>query len=127
MPRRYPEDKLQIATNNWNKLGLASFVIAHHSANEREGLVAGAKAKAMGQMAGFWDWVFIWSDDNDRPKIAFIELKWDKGRLSENQRRFCALLDILRIPHAIARNLDEYIAAVRSLGIPCKHTRGTGI
>jgi hypothetical protein len=123
------EDQLQIATARYNRLQLHPAVIAHHSANEREGAAAGGRAKAMGQLAGVWDWQFIWPNNGPHPEplIAYIELKIGKNGLTDSQKAFELRLDELGIPHRIARNLDEYVAAVKALGIPVKYARSTGI
>ena len=116
---RHPEDALQIATADYCRIALHPSVIAHHSANERKGKAAGAKAKAMGQLAGFPDWLFVWSDGTGT-YLGFIELKSQGGVLSQAQISFHTKSLINQTNYRLCRSLDEFIAALKEWGVPLK-------
>lgn len=49
--------------------------------------------------------------------VGFIELKTERGRISEAQLRFKDICEQLHIPHAITRGRDEPIALLEQWGI----------
>jgi hypothetical protein len=49
--------------------------------------------------------------------VGFIELKTERGRISEAQLRFKDICEHLSIPHAITRGRDEPIALLEQWGI----------
>lgn len=122
------EDSLQIATAEWVRLRIHPSVIAHHSANERKGAAAGAKAKAMGQLAGWPDWVFIWFEGGfgsgwgeAHTFVAFIELKSKTGRISPEQKSFKEKAKLTGTDWTVCRNLDEFADCVKQWGIPLRN------
>lgn len=124
MRRRRPEDALQIACADYCHLALHPSVLWHHSVNEgKRGRAAAGLAKAMGQRAGWPDFVFVWSNGAPIPLIGFIELKCGRNSLSDAQETFRDQAMALGAEWALCRSLDEFIAAVKIFGIP---TRGAG-
>lgn len=45
-------------------------------------------------------------------QVAFIECKTEAGRLSEEQRRFSALLDRYQLPHGTARSPEDALKII---------------
>ena len=118
----HPEDDLQIATADYCRKMIFDGVIFHHSANERHGAKAGAKARNMGQLAGWPDWVFVWSSGG-LPKILYVELKSPTGVLSSAQKMFRTKCDAIGVPWIECRSIDEFIATMKRYGVPMRGTR----
>ena len=127
LPRKRPsrvEDALQYATADFLARFAHASVIRHHSANERQGVKAGAKAKRMGQLAGWPDWTLLWPDpSNGDVHLLFIELKEPGNSLSPAQRDFVAALDALHVRHAIAKSLEEFRFLLAKYGVPTANGR----
>ena len=126
-PRKSEEDALQIATADLCRMVLHPSVIAHHSANERHGAAAGGKAKAMGQLSGFPDWMLMWTVEfSSRPlRVGFIELKSATGRMSSEQKDFRERIDTIGgnavgAEWALCRSLDEFTATLKAWRVPMK-------
>lgn len=83
---------------------------------------AAAQAKREGLAAGFPDVMCLWSHgsclENAEPKVAFIEFKSAKGRLSENQSEWIERLAEDGFPVSVQRDANEAIAWLRGLGAP---------
>lgn len=69
----------------------------------------GALLKACGKLPGIADYIFLGKD-----KCFVIELKTDKGKLSQNQKLFKSWCDLNNIPYHIAYSTDEAINIVKS-------------
>ena len=87
--------------------------IVHHSANERIGARAGARARNLGQVAGFPDIITIMPDG----AVVFFEVKAPAGRVSDAQAAFMARLDALGHRCAVVRHTSEIDAALAAWGI----------
>lgn len=121
MRRQHPEDALQIACADYCRAVIHPSVIWHHSVNEgKRGKAAAGLAKAMGQRAGWPDFVFIWDEDDCRPRVGFIELKAPKGRISEVQEEFESQAIEIGADWTLVRSLDDFIAVVKEWGITIK-------
>lgn len=123
----HPEDALQIACADFCRLALDPSVIWHHSVNEgKRGKAAAGIAKAMGQRAGWSDFVLIWSNGAPFapiPLIGFVELKTLTGTLTDNQKTFRDDVKTIGTEWALCRSLAEFIAALKVFGVPMKNVR----
>ncbi|SNT15764.1 VRR-NUC domain-containing protein [Sphingomonas laterariae] len=83
---------------------------------------AAAQVKREGLSAGFPDVMCLWSHGNDpanvEPRIAFIEFKATKGRMSENQSEWFERLARNGFDVSVQRDANEAIAWLRALGAP---------
>ena len=75
--------------------------------------------KAMGVRAGVPDLCFLL----DSGKMGFVELKAEKGRLSDDQIRFRDLLPAC-VPYAVCRTGYEVEHTLRGWGVPLRATFG---
>lgn len=83
-----------------------------HVSNEGErSQLNGAITKAMGLIAGFPDFVFMWQGG-----CAVVELKAGKGVLNDNQKDFRAWAVNVGIPWTIARSVAEVEGFLREHG-----------
>lgn len=117
MARADPETQLQIAAVNLMRLILPVGAIIHHSHNEgkRSKREAGI-AKAMGQRAGFADLMILHDGE-----VYFIEFKSPTGRQSTSQKDFQKDLDRAGFSsYAIARSIDDTVAALRQWGLEAR-------
>lgn len=89
---------------------------SHFPAGESRSERTGAKLKSFGLKRGWADLIII------RPggKVAFIELKAPKGRLSPHQIAFAGDCDEQGVPHLVCRSLAEVQGALAAWGIPTK-------
>jgi hypothetical protein len=80
-----------------------------------------AKLKAMGILPGSPDLEFHWLElDADKRKcrrVLHLELKADKGRLSDTQATFALAVKLLGDEYHIARSIDEAIAILGERGL----------
>jgi hypothetical protein len=68
---------------------------------------------ARGICAGVPDTVLIW-----KGRAYWIEIKTDRGVLSDDQRVMCAALVLSGSHYAVVRDADELLAAIDEWGIP---------
>ena len=110
------ERDICIGFSKWMKLKHPA-VLFTHVANERKGLKAGSLCKAMGQTAGWPDYMILTPSAASEGhkagtyKMLALEVKTQKGRLSERQKdvrdrmpKYCKFV--------VAYGLDECIEAV---------------
>lgn len=113
---RHEEDALQIRCRHWFDMQHPKLrLLLHHSPNEGllpKGERDGAKRKAMGVRAGFPDFIFLLPTQSS-PYLC-IELKTDKGRQSDTQKVYQALVESVGARYIIVRSLDEFITAINS-------------
>lgn len=79
-----PEQVLQIQAARMLELAIPDFVFFHVPNGGGRSKVEGAILKAMGVKAGVADFVIVLPGG----RIGFLELKADKGALSQSQREF---------------------------------------
>jgi hypothetical protein len=81
----------------------------------------GAKLKAMGVLPGISDLQFHWCEvDELRRKhrhVLHLELKADKGRLTDTQATFALAVKLLGDEYHIARSIDEAIGILGERGL----------
>jgi len=114
--RRYDEDNMQRACIRWFDLHYPAYrLLLHHSPNEGllpKGVRDGAKRKAMGCRAGFPDLILLRSCAAGA--FLAIELKTEKGRLSDSQKAYQQAVERLSGGrYIVCRSLDEFAAIVR--------------
>lgn len=99
---KHLEENLQIVCVRWFKLQYASKgYLIHHSPNGgKRNAREGARFKAMGVLAGYPDLTII-----AKNKVFFVEMKSDKGKLTENQSNV----------HDVLRNNGFFVFVVNSL------------
>lgn len=83
-------------------------VVWWHTANGNVGPKYGAKLKRLGVRAGVPDFTLIVPEGNDH-YVAFIELKSDKGRLSEPQKQFRDAVVEMNCTYRTIHDLDEAV------------------
>lgn len=65
--------------------------------------VGGAQAKSMGAISGVADLIFLWNET-----AYFIEMKDEKGRLSDNQLKWSELVKSNGYHYTICRSLEDF-------------------
>jgi hypothetical protein len=109
-PRQRPEAAVQIAIKN--RLALYGCVCVSIPNEGKRSAIAGRAMKATGMMPGFPDLIVM-----QRPgRIAFLEVKAPKGRVSPAQERAHELLDRLGFHVAVVRSQDEAVEQLRAWG-----------
>lgn len=81
--------------------------------NDAAGKITPAKAgrlKAMGLRAGISDLVLVGKDG----RAHFLEVKTEKGKLSESQKRFCDYCQSMGWHYAIARSVDHAMLSAKT-------------
>ena len=104
-----PEDRIQIDFINW--LDKQPYILTRfHVANERATSARpGAYLKKKGVLAGVWD---VWVITN-KPELLVIEFKYGNNVLSEKQKEFEKILEVLKIPHKVCYSAFEASTFVR--------------
>ena len=121
---RHLEDALQADTADLCKLILHPSVVYWHTPNGgRRKAKEAARLKGMGVLAGVADWMFVWLPNGSAPVIplvGFIELKTDKGVLSDSQKEFRARVTAAGCDWALCRTVDEFLAILKLWGVPMR-------
>lgn len=86
------------------KAGRRDVIFAHVPNGEARNAVTGAKLKRMGVRPGFPDFIFILPPHG---RAAFLELKTEKGRLSQTQKTFETDAEQCGAYYAVARSPGE--------------------
>ena len=103
MTRAAPERAIQIAIKR--RLALSG-VICHHSPNAgRRSVIAGRMLKAEGMITGWPDLTLVGPDK----RIAFLEVKAEKGRTSAAQDDCLAMLRRMGHDVAVVRSQDDAV------------------
>lgn len=98
--------------------GIIFFSVPNESFAPKKGKLTGAqlgrmsRMKRMGLKAGVSDLVIC-----KVGKVFFLEVKTEKGKLSENQKSFREEAVFSRCPYAIVRSLEGAIEQFREWGI----------
>ncbi|MBB4212819.1 VRR-NUC domain-containing protein [Rhodothalassium salexigens DSM 2132] len=77
----------------------------------------GAAVKAKGAMAGAPDILVLWAAPAGAAGVGWIEVKADRGRLSDSQRRFARRMEHLGVPLAVCRSVADAEAALTDWGV----------
>ena len=113
---RHPEDTLHAQVWKDLKWVLPPEVAAWSHENRNHGALEGQRRRARGVVPGVPDMQFAWPVG----RSAFVELKADKGRLSDEQRLFHARLEGAGLPVAVCRSFDEVLRFLRDQGCPLR-------
>lgn len=115
MKRAQPEYTLHLQVGAFLNLALPDDATWFHPPNAPRSAIQGARLKRMGMVAGMPDIGILHCG-----KAYWIELKADKGRLSEAQGQCHARLWKAGCPVALARSVDDVTLALERWGIPLK-------
>lgn len=109
---RHDEDYIQIACVRWFSMQYPQYApLLHHSPNGgQRNLREAARFKAMGTKAGFPD-LFLAVARGGYHGL-FIEMKNDRGRQSEAQKRWQDWVEWEGYRYEICRSLDEFMAVM---------------
>jgi len=94
----------------WNKLPQTRLCLFHVPNGMFSNAREGAKFKAQGVISGVPDLVFIW-----KGKTHYIEVKCEKGKLSENQKALHQKWMEQGVEVKVMRSSEEIIQFVRKL------------
>ena len=108
-PRRdNPEARLQKAILQHLKLSGIPGLLYFHPANEgKRGVVTGANLKALGMLPGVSDLVIVAGG-----MAHFLEIKSEKGRLSDAQRAFAVAAEQAGAKWAVAHSIEEALTVL---------------
>ena len=95
----------------WFKVNYPNLIIHHSPNGGKRDLNTARHFKEMGTLAGFPD-LFIAEPCGEFHGL-FIEMKSDKGTLTENQKKIMPLLDERKYKTAVVKDLDEFIEIVK--------------
>ena len=114
--RGNPEAAIQRAIVAALRLALPPDAIVHHSGHEHRGgdgraKLAQAIGVGMGVHPGFADLVVV-----AEGRVAFLEVKTAKGRLSEDQQAFRDIIRAQGLPYAVVRSIGDALCALGSHG-----------
>jgi hypothetical protein len=84
----------------------------HEANGENRSVITGARLKRMGVTPGAPDLLFVFPGG----RCAFLEIKADKGRMSDAQKGVFEHFDEHRVPYAVVRSLDEAKAILEQWG-----------
>jgi hypothetical protein len=128
--RKSEERKLQITSKSYFDYALPG-VLAFHISNEayfgedrQRAIIQMALLKKMGFLPGVPDWLLFWGQQRMHgdvpyvtPKMAAIELKTEKGTLSQSQIDFQTKWTNLGGKYAVCRSMEEIQEAVVAWGL----------
>ena len=98
-----PEQSLQIACVKWFRLQYPNSRICAIPNSAKRGVVEGAMFKAQGVSAGYPDLQILHNG-----KVYFIEMKSDKGRLSDSQKEWQTWLTENGFEHYVCNSFDSF-------------------
>lgn len=93
--------------------------IVMHVANKPRSKIAGGREKRMGAVSG-WPDIQIAGSVLGAPRMWFIEVKTDKGRLSPEQKAIRALLEAQGFAYGVARSWDEAMDLAQVWHLPLR-------
>lgn len=99
----------------WNKLPQTRLCLFHIPNGMFSNAREGAKFKAQGVISGVPDLVFVWNG-----KTHYIEVKCEKGKLSENQKALHQKWSEQGVSVNVMRTSEEIIRFVTELVSPDK-------
>ena len=111
-PSREIEHDTQVACVRWFRCQYCQFSHALFAVPNggRRDAVTGAKMKAEGVLAGVSDLILLKS--NRAYGALLIEMKTNKGHLSDNQKLWQSLITQDRYKYVVCHSLDEFILEI---------------
>lgn len=106
------ESQIQRQILDWLKATCPSAIVFAVPNGEHRNKITAAKLKGQGVKAGAADLIFV-----HQGIIAFIEVKTEKGRLSEAQKAFRDACATHQVPYAVVRGIGDLQAFLADLGI----------
>lgn len=119
-PRASDEDDIQRAIVKYLRHVLPSGFIVQSTANKPRSVVAGAREKSMGAVAGWPDLALYGQTEDGQPTAWFLEIKTPCGKLSDKQHAVHDRLKLAGFPVAIARSVDDARDQLRAWGLPSR-------
>lgn len=119
------EDRIQAAIVDWIA-AVAPAVICYAVPNaSRRGAGGRASNAVPGLRKGVFDLALVFQARTQYglPRPAFIEVKTDKGELSDDQKAFRGALVQMGVLHTVARSIDDVRAAFDLWGVPTREHR----
>jgi sporulation protein YlmC with PRC-barrel domain len=110
---RRPEQTLQRTILSFIHAQYPRALVFHVPNGGKRGKIEAAIMKSLGVRAGVADLCLHWRGGH----TGYLELKSEKGRLSQHQKQFaneCAALDI---PWACVKSIDEIQSVLKSWGV----------
>lgn len=109
---RHLEDSLQKRCVMWFSLQYREYAkLLHHSPNGgKRNAIEAAKFKAMGVRAGFPDLILCIARQGYHG--LFVELKTAKGRQSDNQKYYQAVLEEQGYKYVVIRSIEDFISTI---------------
>jgi hypothetical protein len=110
-----------------NRLGVMWFSVEHRNAAEspldkalglKPGTIEGRRRKERGVVAGTLDTIVHWMGSDGIGRSLWVEIKTRTGGVSPAQKRMRQELLLCGIPSEVARDADEYLAALTKHGVP---------
>lgn len=119
-PRRL-EEPIVISIANYLRLQFGG--IFWHTRNEgNDAPQYRHRLKAMGVLAGVPDLTLLWSV-NGSIRVLFIEVKAQKGRLSDAQEDLIAKLKAIGFPCEVVRSVDDVVKLFHVYHLPLRSQR----
>lgn len=100
------EANLQKECVRWFRLQYPNRIIHHSPNGGKRNLIEAAKFKAMGTLSGFPD-LFIAEKNTTHPGL-FVEMKSEKGKLSENQEKTLRMLSKSGYYCSVCNSFDQF-------------------
>lgn len=106
------ETQIQRQLLAWLKTVCPSAIVFAVPNGEHRNKITAAKLKGQGVKAGAADLIVVKDG-----VIAFVEVKTDKGRLSDAQKNFRDQCAEHRVPYAVVRGINDLRAFLSEIGI----------
>lgn len=118
MRRKQPEFLLHCVCADYLRKQYPSLLWFHPANGEARSLQTGARLKRMGVRPGTPDIMLFWEDSQHFPQIGCIELKADRGKLTDTQTEFMLRIISIGGQYAICKTLDEMVSWLTQWRVP---------
>jgi len=113
------EAKIQAAIVEWIRTVAPELIVFHPANGGLRSKAEAARFKWLGVLAGVPDLVVIGLDG----RVWLIEVKTERGCLSDEQRVIKDRCVVLRVPYAVVHSIDEVRRAFQIWGIETREVR----